>query len=809
MADGAQVQTMQDWAAAAFGRQQTKPADDGIAIEVRRQDHNTLHFGESCMETPMQIGKRVFQHGLGTHANSELVVTVPKGAVKFKSLVGVDNNYDTQGVRGSVKFAVKVQDKELVRTATLTGKDDAVAVEVSLPKDATQIVLIVDTTEDGPGWDQADWADAQFVMADGSVRWLDEKHGGTLLRDTSVPFSFMYGGVSSSKLLPTWKHAATATDTPYGVERQATWDDPKTGLRVQATVRVFNEYPAVDWLLHFENRGDRDTPIIEDVRTADVVVDAGNSKRPVVLHQLHGDACAESSFLPFDSQLDAGQNMTIAPARGRPSQESAFPFWNLQYRDAGLITAIGWSGQWSASYERANSGVLKFRAGMEKTHLLLHPGEKIRTPRVLLMAWKGDLRAAHNRFRRLMLFGYVPQLDGRPLRLPTVLQTFDRYIGRPDWATEAGQLQAVEAAHRLGFDTYWFDAGWFPGGFPAGAGNWFVKPKEFPNSLKPIGDLCHNYGMKFVVWFEPCRVAPDTQISREFPQFVLGGKDGGLFNLGDEAARRWLTDLISKRITEFALDVYREDYNIDPLDFWRKNDAPDRQGMTEIRFVEGHYLFWDELRSRHPGLWIDNCASGGRRIDLETCMRSVPLWRSDTSCSPGHPEWNQMQSAAIGQYIPLHTASVWEPQRYAFRSSGTGGLLSESDYLNPEYPADQARAVLAEIQENQKYWYGDFYPLSPVNTALDQFAAFQFHRSDLDAGIVLAFRRPQCDLIGVILSIHALTAGTTYEFDFIDEAGVKTTRAMTGREVETNGLDLRIPARGQSLLVRYRAKQAQ
>ncbi len=40
--------------------------------------------------------------------------------------------------------------------------------------------------------------------------------------------------------------------------------------------------------------------------------------------------------------------------------------------------------------------------------------------------------------------------------------------------------------------------------------------------------------------------------------------------------------------------------------------------MTEIRYVEGHYAMWDELRARHPGLWIDNCASGGRRIDLET-----------------------------------------------------------------------------------------------------------------------------------------------------------------------------------------------
>jgi len=42
-------------------------------------------------------------------------------------------------------------------------------------------------------------------------------------------------------------------------------------------------------------------------------------------------------------------------------------------------------------------------------------------------------------------------------------------------------------------------------------------------------------------------------------------------------------------------------------------DTPDRQGMTEIRYVEGLYEMWDELRAKHPGLLIDNCASGGRR----------------------------------------------------------------------------------------------------------------------------------------------------------------------------------------------------
>jgi alpha-galactosidase len=43
--------------------------------------------------------------------------------------------------------------------------------------------------------------------------------------------------------------------------------------------------------------------------------------------------------------------------------------------------------------------------------------------------------------------------------------------------------------------------------------------------------------------------------------------------------------------------------------------------MGEIRYVEGLYRMWDDLRKTHPRLFMDNCASGGRRIDLETCSR--------------------------------------------------------------------------------------------------------------------------------------------------------------------------------------------
>jgi len=62
-------------------------------------------------------------------------------------------------------------------------------------------------------------------------------------------------------------------------------------------------------------------------------------------------------------------------------------------------------------------------------------------------------------------------------------------------------------------------------------------------------------------------------------------------------------------------------------------------------------VFWDELRRRHPGMLIDNCASGGRRLDVESLRRSVPLWRSDYRF---RDDRHQGMTYGLSFWIPYH-----------------------------------------------------------------------------------------------------------------------------------------------------------
>ena len=340
-----------------------------------------------------------------------------------------------------------------------------------------------------------------------------------------------------------------------------------------------------------------------------------------------------------------------------------------------------------ATFSRDEDNHLQLQAGMALTHLKLHPAEEIRTPRILMLFWRGQHIKGNNMLRRFILAHHRPRPNGKPLTLPIILGSW----GGTPAAEHLKNIQRI-IEHNLPIGCYWIDAEWFgQASWWGQAGNWQVKKDLYPQGFKPISDMLHQSGRKFLLWFEPQRVCKDTPWYefKERPNWLLelgNGEDsykqwktGGwpiphedprwiiyesrrsqmnegelLFDIGNPEARRFLTDFISERIDEFGLDWYREDANIAPLEYWRHADKPDRQGITEIRYVEGLYTFWDELLQRHPHLIIDNCASGGRRIDFESISRSTALHRTDWAHDSIHA---QCHSYGLFYWLPLHMAA--------------------------------------------------------------------------------------------------------------------------------------------------------
>jgi alpha-galactosidase len=306
--------------------------------------------------------------------------------------------------------------------------------------------------------------------------------------------------------------------------------------------------------------------------------------------------------------------------------------------------------------------------------------------------------------------------------------------------------------------------------------------------------------MKFVLWLEPERVSANSRIAREHPEWVLhAGPGDGLFNLGHPAARAWLTDYLSTCFKEWGVDVFRMDFNIDPLRFWKTADAPERQGISEIRYVEGLYELWDELVHRQPGLTIDNCASGGRRIDLETVSRSYPLWRSDAGCASGHAEWDQIQVAGLSLYVPQHTGGVWDDDPYTFRSAATMGVSLCWDARDPGRSLARTRAALDEVKQLRPLYLGNYYPVFPITQRADTWAGWQFDRPDLGKGFVTLLRRPDCPYASAELKLRDLAPQAKYELEVRPTYEPAQKQVVSGAELAR--WHVQLPARGSTLLV--------
>ncbi len=622
-----------------------------------------------------------------------------------------------------------------------------------------------------------------------------------------VPFSFLYDGRPAA--LSGWTVSSEPRSIDGASVRTVRWSDPATRLAVTATYTVWHDLPAVEWVLRFRNEGSADTPVIEAVQALDVAFPAFASG-PLVLHRARGSSAERRDFGPLRDDVVAGAPpVTFGPTAGRSSDTAALPFFNVAGADRGIVAAVGWSGRWTAAVGRDASAGLTLKAGMRRTRFRLRPGEDVRSPSIALLFWKGDDRLdGHNLWRRFMMAHHTPKPGGRPLVLPICagLGSGGPFPCNENMCTtETWALALMERLRQfdLNPDACWIDAGWYANPtrwWWSGVGTWEVNAANFPRGIRPISDAARAWGGKgFVLWFEPERVYEGTKLDREHPEWLtrIAGEPNRMLNLGDPAARAWLTDHVAGFLAREGITIYRQDFNFDTAPFWDAMDAPDRVGIAEMAHVEGLYAYWDGLLARVPGLLIDNCASGGRRIDLETMSRSIPLWRTDYSYF--EPVGYQSHTYGLSLFVPASGTGNSNPARYNMRSS-TGGAVVLGWNLDNAFDLPRARDAMAEFRSVRPFLTADYYPLTAYSTSDDAWAAFQWNRPGEQDGIVVAFRRAQAPESTIPISLSGLDPSGTYAVEY-DDYGIRV--SMSGKEM-TEGFAVKIPEAPGSLLIRYK-----
>jgi alpha-galactosidase len=644
------------------------------------------------------------------------------------------------------------------------------------------------------------WAAAQFQGRQGtSTSQPGHPNRPRAPRGTAAPFSFNYDGRSSDEPLKEWPLQRSSRERgPSQTEHTLTWTDAKTGLQVRCVAVEYHDFPTIEWALYFKNTGTNDTPILSDIQSLHVQL-RRESGDGFILHHQTGDNCTADSYEPRQTTLGFNSKQRFAPAGGRPTT-GAFPYFNVEYDGGGTIAVIGWPGQWGVEFACDQARTLDVRGGQELTRFRLHPGEEARSPLSVLLFWKGDQIRSQNLWRHWMIAHALPRPGGQ--LVPT------HYAGcfgnlQPRAGEEIAQIDGwLKEGIKL---DYWFiDAGWYPGrGTWSNVGTWEVDAARFPRGLREVADHCHAKGIKFIVWFEPERVTAGSWLAEQHPEWILGGKKGGLLNLGNPEAWKWTLERVDDLLTSQGIDVYRQDFNIDPLSYWRANDSPDRQGLTEIHHVTGYLAFWDELLRRHPALYIDTCASGGRRNDLETLRRAVPLLRSDypvTDFTPRCATGQQSQTWGISLWIPYHGTGAPFSDPYTMRSCFAPAFRLGWDTSNQGIDHALLRKTVDDFRQVEKCLLGDFYPLTPYGLGEDMWLAWQFDSPESGEGMVQVFRRTNSPCEAGRFKLNGLNPSAHYRVTDLDTS---VPIVIAGQELTKNGLQVSLPQKRSSAILVY------
>ncbi len=234
--------------------------------------------------------------------------------------------------------------------------------------------------------------------------------------------------------------------------------------------------------------------------------------------------------------------------------------------------------------------------------------------------------------------------------LPVVFNDYmNTLMGDP---TTAKLLPLIDAAADAGAEYFCIDSGWYDDdtrGWWDSVGAWQPSPRRFPDGgIQAVLDRIRECGMVPGLWLEPEVVGVRSPVAAELPAEAFFQRDGvrlteqgrHQLDLRHPAARAHLDKTVDRIVGDWGVGYLKLDYNIvvDP-GTQASGDLAPGAGLL------GHahaYLDWlSAVLDRHPGLVVENCASGGMRMDGATLavaqLQSTSDQRTRCATRPSPP----------------------------------------------------------------------------------------------------------------------------------------------------------------------------
>jgi alpha-galactosidase len=434
--------------------------------------------------------------------------------------------------------------------------------------------------------------------------------------------------------------------TPRGERLVCAHTDQKLGLRVESVYEAFDGFPVVRRFSRVTNEGI--SPVGIDFLSSAMLhglADPQNYDRELRIHvafnswmaegQWHTLRPSEMGFVENErtswSEVQAGSIGSWSTGRYLPmamaenTRLGLIWFWQIEHNGS-------WYWEISNVSARDNNAddVYAYVGGPDDLHSAawknLKPGETYESIPVAIGCVRGgfgEAVAALTHYRRAACL--KNRKDNS--RCSVIFNDYMNCLwGDP---TEAKELPMIAAAAKVGCEYYVIDAGWYAEldeDWSQTLGGWQASHTRWPRGLKFLLDQIRQAGMTPGLWLEPEVAGAKSVLAQKSDNWFLMRHGKRVFknsrlllDFRNPEVRSYLDEVIARLVNEYGVGYIKMDYNVDSLQGTEINTDSFGQGLLEHN--RAHLAWLEGILNRYPDLVIENCGSGGGRMDYAMLSR--------------------------------------------------------------------------------------------------------------------------------------------------------------------------------------------